>query len=571
MQTVTMNLLFDDIDVLETVGDPSAVDVAGIAHDSRRVVPGDLFCCVPGLVSDGHAYAAEAVERGAVGVLCEHFIPELIGGTVAQARVAPGTMRPVMARLAATFYRFPARELLMVGVTGTNGKTTVTQLLGDLLSAAGRPTNVLGTLSGARTTPEATEVERVLAGVRDRQQSDGLPHAVAMEVSSHALVQARVDGIHFDVAVFTNLSHDHLDYHGTMEQYFDAKAELFTPSHALRGVVYADDAWGRRLLAQARIPMVPVHHADAEDVVLRPGHTEFTWRGHRITTPLTGAVNVDNALLAAEAALALGLSPEEIAQAMGHLSAVAGRLQVIAVPDGGAGGRSDPGGDAVGDRPRFTVLVDYAHTPAGLEIVLGEARTLAPGGRVVCVFGCGGDRDRAKRPVMGGVAVRDSDLAVLTSDNPRSEDPESIIDEVLAGIDGGRDNPGVVVDPDRCAAIRRALDAATPGDIVVIAGKGHEAYQEIAGERLPFDDAGEAREALAARFSSDPSTWVPNDETRAAPSPVASHETSDPPEPSLEPSPEQSSEPASEPWPKGSSGPSSPNPSGAASRSAAKS
>jgi UDP-N-acetylmuramoyl-L-alanyl-D-glutamate--2,6-diaminopimelate ligase len=559
MRTVPMNLLLDDIDVLETVGDPSTVYVGGIAHDSRRVVPGDLFCCVPGLVSDGHAHAAEAVERGAVSVLCEHFIPELLGGSVAQARVAPGTMRSAMARLAASFYGFPARELLMVGVTGTNGKTTVTQLLGDLLSAAGRPANVLGTLSGARTTPEATEVERVLAGVRDRQQSDGLRHAVAMEVSSHALVQARVEGIHFDVAVFTNLSHDHLDYHGTMEQYFAAKAELFTPSHALCGVVYADDPWGRRLLAQARIPMVAVRHADAVDVVLLPGHTEFTWRGHRITTPLTGAVNVDNALLAAEAALALDLAPEEIAQAMGHLSPVAGRLQVIAAPDGGAApgaaGTAVPAGARVAERPPFTVLVDYAHTPAGLEIVLGEARNLAPNGRVVCVFGCGGDRDRTKRPVMGGVAVRDSNLAFLTSDNPRSEDPEAIIDEVLVGIDGGRDNPRVVVEPDRRAAIRSALNAANAGDIVVIAGKGHETYQEIAGRRLPFDDAREARQALAAAFSSDPSAWVPSDMIGAASSPVLSRRPS---EPSLEPSSE------------GSSAPSSSNPSGAASRSAAK-
>jgi UDP-N-acetylmuramoyl-L-alanyl-D-glutamate--2,6-diaminopimelate ligase len=469
-------------------------------------------------------------------------------------------MRPVMARLAAAFYGFPARDLLMVGVTGTNGKTTVTQLLGDLLSATGRPTDVLGTLSGARTTPEATELERVLAEVRDRQESDGLPHAVAMEVSSHALVQARVEGIHFDVAVFTNLSHDHLDYHGTMEQYFEAKAELFTPNHALCGVVYADDAWGRRLLAQARIPMVAVHHADAGDVVLRPGHTEFTWRGHHITTPLTGAVNVDNALLAAEAALALELSPEEIAQAMGHLSPVLGRLQVISVPVGGVAGLPAPSGDKVGERPPFTVLVDYAHTPAGLEIVLGEARALAPGGRVVCVFGAGGDRDRAKRPIMGGVAARDSDLAFLTSDNPRSEDPEAIIDDVLGGIDAGRDNAGVVVETDRRAAIRRALDAAMPGDIVVIAGKGHETYQEIAGERLPFDDASEARLALADRFSSDPSTWVSNDVTRAAsPLPPSS-------EPLLEPSHEHPPEPSSE----GSSASSSPNPSGRASRSAAK-
>ncbi len=291
-----MNLLFDDIEVIESVGDPARVEVGGIAHDSRRVVPGDLFCCVPGSLSDGHAHALEAVERGAVGLLCEHFVPELLGRDVVQTRVAPGTMRPVMARLAGTFYGHPARDLLMIGVTGTNGKTTVTQLLGDLLGAAGVPTNVLGTLSGARTTPEAIEVQRILAGVRERQRSDGARHAVAMEVSSHALVQSRVEGIHFDVAVFTNLSHDHLDYHGTMEEYFEAKAMLFTPSYALHGVVNADDPWGRTLLERARIPAVPVRRDAANDIVLRPGHSEFTWRGQRVVTTLTGAVNVDNAL-----------------------------------------------------------------------------------------------------------------------------------------------------------------------------------------------------------------------------------------------------------------------------------
>jgi UDP-N-acetylmuramoyl-L-alanyl-D-glutamate--2,6-diaminopimelate ligase len=516
MRTVPMNLLFDDIEVLETVGDPAAVEVGGIAHDSRRVVPGDLFCCVPGLVSDGHVYATEAVERGAIGVLCEHFIPELLDRDVTQARIAAGTMRPVMAQLAAAFYGFPARDLLMIGVTGTNGKTTVTQLLGDLLGATGRPTNVMGTLSGARTTPEATEVERVLAGVRDRQKWDGLRHAVAMEVSSHALVQSRVDTIHFDVAVFTNLSHDHLDYHGTMEEYFEAKAKLFTSNHALRGVANADDPWGRRLLERARIPMVGVHRADAGDVVLRPGHSEFTWRGHRVTTPLTGGVNVDNALLAAEAALVLDpeLGTAEVAAAMAHLRPVPGRLEVIAAapPFEGsvpaatpAGERPDP--DA---RPPFTVLVDYAHTPAGLEVVLAEARHLGPvtPGRVISVFGCGGNRDRAKRPVMGAVAARASDLAFLTSDNPRDEDPDAIIEEVLAGVPGGRQNPRVIVEGDRRTAIRRALDAAGPGDVVVIAGKGHETYQETAGRRLPFDDAVEAREALSARFASDPSTWA---------------------------------------------------------------
>jgi UDP-N-acetylmuramoyl-L-alanyl-D-glutamate--2,6-diaminopimelate ligase len=505
-----MNLLFDDIEVIESVGDPSSVEVSGISHDSRRVVPGDLFCCIPGDVSDGHVHAAEAVDRGAIGLLCEHFIPELIDQQVVQTRIAPGTMRPTMARLAAAFYGFPARDLLMVGVTGTNGKTTVTQLLGDLLGATGRPTNVMGTLSGTRTTPEATEVQRILAGVRDRQKSDGHRHAVAMEVSSHALVQSRVQGIHFDVAVFTNLSHDHLDYHGSMEEYFEAKALLFTPSHALRGVVHADDQWGQRLLERARIPTVAVHHADATDMVLRPGHSSFTWRGQRITTPLTGAINVDNALLAAEAALALDeleLGPEEIARAMAHLSPVQGRLQVIATPaPAGGAGLSE----AAGERPPFTVLVDYAHTPAGLQVVLGEARTLAPAGRVLCVFGCGGNRDRAKRPLMGAAATDLSDLAFLTSDNPRNEDPLAIMDEVVSGIPGGRSNPRLVVEPDRGVAIRLALDAARPGDVVVIAGKGHETYQEIAGRRLPFDDAVEARRALSTRFGSDPRTWAPS-------------------------------------------------------------
>src|ERR1019366_6472396 len=199
-----MNLLLDDIEVIETAGNPAAVDIRGIAHDSRRVVPGDLFCCVPGQLSDGHAFAAEAVSRGAVGLLCEHLIPELLGHPVVQALVAPGAIRPVMARVAATVYGYPARDLLMIGVTGTNGKTTVTQLLGDILEETGRPAHVIGTLSGVRTTPEATELQRALAQVRDRQLSDGRHHVVAMEVSSHALVQSRVEGIHFDVAVFTN-------------------------------------------------------------------------------------------------------------------------------------------------------------------------------------------------------------------------------------------------------------------------------------------------------------------------------------------------------------------------------
>jgi UDP-N-acetylmuramoyl-L-alanyl-D-glutamate--2,6-diaminopimelate ligase len=317
-----------------------------------------------------------------------------------------------------------------------------------------------------------------------------------MEVSSHALVQSRVEGIHFDVAVFTNLSHDHLDYHGTMDDYFEAKARLFSANHALRAVINADDPWGRRLLERVRIPAVAVHRAAATDLVLSPGRTEFTWRRRRVRTALTGAVNVDNALLAAETALALEIQPDAIADALSSISPVPGRLEVIAMP-----GR--PGEE---DRPPFTVLVDYAHTPAGLEVVLREARGLARG-RVLCVFGCGGDRDRAKRPMMGEAAVRLSDLAVLTSDNPRYENPGAIIEDVLRGIPDGRENKDVVVEPDRHVAIRHALELAHPGDIVVIAGKGHETYQEIAGERLPFDDAAHARAVLSTRYGADPSTW----------------------------------------------------------------
>jgi UDP-N-acetylmuramoyl-L-alanyl-D-glutamate--2,6-diaminopimelate ligase len=494
-----MNLLFDDIEVLESVGDPALVDIAGITHDSRRVVPGDLFCCIPGELSDGHAYAAEAVERGAVGLLCERLLPEL---EVVQSRIAPGTIRPVMAHLAAAFYGFPSRDLMMIGVTGTNGKTTVTHVLGDLLGATGYPTNVLGTLSGARTTPEATEVQRILAGVRDRQRSDGRHHAVAMEVSSHALTQARVEGVHFDVAVFTNLSHDHLDYHGTMEAYFEAKSRLFGADHAVRAVINADDPWGQRLLDQVRIPAVAVHHSDATEIVLRPGHTRFTWRGLPVETSLTGGVNVDNVLLAAEAAVAAGLEPADVARALSATAPVPGRLQVIATP--GAHAES-------GSAPPFTVIVDYAHTPAGLEVVLAECRGLVdPGGRVLCVFGCGGNRDRSKRPLMGQAAAGLSDVAYLTSDNPRHEDPAAIINDVLTGpLEGPDDRSSIIVEADRHQAIRRALDAAAPGDVVLIAGKGHETYQEIGGQRLPFDDALEARHALSVHYSAGPDTWLP--------------------------------------------------------------
>ncbi|MGH9092986.1 MAG: Mur ligase family protein, partial [Acidimicrobiales bacterium] len=384
----------------------------------------------------------------------------------------------------------PARDLLMAGVTGTNGKTSVTHLLGAVLRHAGRPTTVIGTLTGARTTPEAPDLQRLLAAARDGAPAGGRRPAVAMEVSSHALAQSRVDGVHFDVAVFTNLSHDHLDFHRTMEDYFEAKASLFTPGRAVRGVVNAEDPWGRRLLAGARIPLVPVRQEDASEVELAPGRSAFTWRSQRVTLAMTGAVNVENALLAAEAAVALGMEPPEVAAGLAGAPPVPGRMEAIAVPA--------PGGWPC------TLLVDYAHTPAGIEVVLAEARRLAgDGARVLLVFGCGGDRDRAKRPLMGAAATQGADLAVLTTDNPRSEDPGAIAADVLAGVvpsaEDARSAGRLVVEPDRRRAIELAVDAAGPGDVVVVAGKGHEAVQEVGDRRLPFDDRAVAAEVLEAR------------------------------------------------------------------------
>lgn len=485
-----MNLLLDEIDVLDTAGDPSSVVVRGVAFDSRMVEPGDLFFCLPGTVTDGRIHAPEALARGAVGVVSEEPLPELAGSPAVRVLVSRGRARPSMARVAAAFWGHPSRELVVGGVTGTNGKTTVAHLLGAALEAGGHRTTVIGTLTGSRTTPEAPDLQRLLAAARAHGGAGG--GAVAMEVSSHALAQSRVDGIHFDVAVFTNLSHEHLDYHGTMEEYFSVKASLFTPERAVRGVVDAEDPWGRRLLAAARIPMVAVRRGDATAVELAPGRSSFTWRGRRVSLALTGAVNVRNAVLAAEAAVALGLSPEEVAAGLAAAPPVPGRLETVVA--------AGPTG------PPFTVLVDYAHTPAGLDVALGEARRLVgPGGRVIVVFGCGGDRDRSKRPAMGAAARRGADLVVVTSDNPRSEDPGAIIQEVLAGMpERAPDGGGAVVEPDRREAVGRAVRAARPGDVVLIAGKGHERAQIVGDRAYPFDDREVAAEAVARVGAGEP-------------------------------------------------------------------
>ena len=465
-----MDQLLEEVEVVESHGDPAATFVTSVELDSRDVRPGSLFCCVPGRHQDGHAYAGEAVERGAVALLGERPLPL----TVTQAVVAPGQVRPAMARVAASFYGHPSTSLVTVGVTGTNGKTTVSHLLAGILEAHGWPTTVIGTLDGARTTPEAPALQRLLATARD----DGR-RAVSMEVSSHALAQRRVDGVTFAAAVFTNLSRDHLDYHGTMEAYFDAKASLFVPDRTALGVVNADDPWGRRLIDDGIVPLVTYSLEDAHDVASRPGRTAFTWRGRRVEMALTGRFQVANALAAATTASALEIPEDAIVSGLGGAQVVPGRFEVVpaAAP--------------------FTVVVDYAHTPDGLASALDAARILADGKRVVCVFGCGGDRDPGKRPVMGAVAAERADAVVLTSDNPRSEDPEAIIAAVLAGVP----DPGsVTVRVDRAEALEAAVALARRGDVVVVAGKGHEQEIETSTGSFPFDDRTVAADLLARRF-----------------------------------------------------------------------
>ncbi|HMK63761.1 MAG TPA: UDP-N-acetylmuramoyl-L-alanyl-D-glutamate--2,6-diaminopimelate ligase [Acidimicrobiales bacterium] len=462
-----MDRLLEDVDVVDRRGDLSGVEVTSLALDSRAVEPGALYFCVPGLVGDGHDFAADAVGNGAVALMVERFVEP----AVPQAKVAVGTIRRGMAAVSATFYGHPGRVLLTAGVTGTNGKTTVAHLLSAILQAHGVSCGVIGTLQGRLTTPEAPELQRQLAAALD----DGL-QAVAMEVSSHALRQGRVDGIEFSVAVFTNLSHDHLDYHGSMEEYFAAKASLFQPGRARTGVVNADDAWGRRLLESAPIAMVPFSLNEVSDVRSQPGGTTFTWHGRRVSMALSGEFHVGNALAAATAAEVLGVPDDEIVQGLARAAVVRGRFEVV---------------DS--DAP-FTVVVDYAHTPDGLRTALRSARSLAASGRVLCLFGCGGDRDRAKRPVMGEVASAGADVVVVTSDNPRSEDPLSIIEQVLPGIAPGT---ALVVEPDRRVAIGRLLERARSGDVALIAGKGHETTIAVAGRSLPFDDRLEAAQVLA--------------------------------------------------------------------------
>lgn len=463
-------------------------DVLAVVHATGGVGPGSLFFCVRGARVDGHELAGAAVAAGAVALVVDHVLP------LAVPQVIVPDVRRAMGPLSAAFWGNPSHDLVVVGVTGTSGKTTVTHLLCPVLDASGRaPCAIIGTLSGARTTPEATDLQAMLAAQRDRGSSGaGVGRgvgagrgAVAMEVSSHGLALHRVDGTRFAVAVFTNLSQDHLDFHHTMDDYFAAKAALFTPDFTDRAVVCSDDPRGRELLARLRAPGSGVTAtayslADAEELTLSPAGASFRWRGESVELALAGRFNVTNAVAAGAAAEALGIEPGVVARGLSAAAPVPGRFEAI---EGGQ---------------RFTVIVDYAHKPDALDQALRSARELvAEGRRLLVVFGCGGDRDVAKRPLMGEVATRLADDVILTSDNPRSEDPLAIIDDIRSGIPAGV-AAAVAVEPNRRRAIESAVAEARPGDVVVIAGKGHETTQTIGDTVRPFDDRQVARATLAA-------------------------------------------------------------------------
>jgi UDP-N-acetylmuramoyl-L-alanyl-D-glutamate--2,6-diaminopimelate ligase len=453
--------------------------ITDVTYRSEEVHPGSAFFCVPGHRVDGHQFAAEACSRGAAVVIGERWLD---GIPCAQVRVL--SVRAAMGPMSAAFFEYPSRRMTVVGVTGTNGKTTITYLLESIFRVAGSPPGVVGTtgvrMNGRpmpfdRTTPEGPDLQRLLA----RMAKEGV-RSVAMEVSSHGLDQRRVDGTRYRCAVFTNLSQDHLDYHGTMEAYFNAKARLFTPDLSDRAVVNVDVPEGRELAERATVPVVgfglgPGAEVRATDVEVAASGLAFTVNGVRVRSGLRGGFNVSNCVAAFAAAREVGIDEEAVAAGIEGLAGVPGRLEPV-----------DAG------QP-FNVLVDYAHSPDSLENVLRSVRNMTAG-RVIVVFGCGGDRDPGKRPLMGETATRLADLSVVTSDNPRSEDPEAIIAQIEPGAREG--GGAFLLQPDRRAAIRLAIAEARSGDVVLIAGKGHETGQEFRDRTVAFDDREVAAEEL---------------------------------------------------------------------------
>ncbi len=489
------------LDVIDVSGPD--VEVTSITNDSRRVTPGAWYASIPGARVDGHDFAADAVRAGATALLVERPLDHSVVGDVAQVLVA--RVRDELGAAAANLFAHPSRSMRCLGVTGTNGKTTTTFILEAIARAAGQVPGVIGTV-GARvdgapfasaqvtpTTPEACDLQQLLASMRDAGVA-----TVAMEVSSHGLDRREVDGTEFTAVCFTNLSHEHLDYHGTLDAYFAAKARLFDGTFAPAVAINLDDAAGRTLLervehtdaavwtfgldAGATITAVDIRY-DAQGTsfaLVERAAAELgapTLRSASVRSSLLGPFNVANSLAAAATARAAGFEFDAVVAGLGAAQGVPGRMQSV---DQGQG---------------FAVLVDYAHTPDALDGVLAAARALADGGRVLAVFGAGGDRDRAKRPLMGRAVGRAADVAVLTSDNPRTEAPDAIADAVLDGLADGRAE--VMVELDRRVAIRAALTRAA-GDVVVVAGKGHETGQTIGTRTFPFDDRVVVAEELGA-------------------------------------------------------------------------
>jgi UDP-N-acetylmuramoyl-L-alanyl-D-glutamate--2,6-diaminopimelate ligase len=469
-----------------TLSGDGATEIAAVTHDSRKAGPGTLFVAIKGLATDGNQFVDAARKKGASAIASEH--PAQPGAAWLQVRDA----REALALLSAAVLGDPARELELVGVTGTNGKTTTTYLIDAALRAAGRKVGLLGTvqyrigdrlMDATRTTPESSDLQALFREMVDA----GCSHAV-LEVSSHSLELKRVAGCEFRVAVFTNLTRDHLDFHGDMESYFQAKRKLF--SDLLRpdgrAVVNADDDRAADVARASRAPVwtygidTPADFR-AEDIALGLEGTRFRVRSrmgtHEVKSGLVGRFNVANLLAAFAASLAAGVDADAALRGLATVTGVPGRLERV----GGAAG--------------FTVVVDYAHTDDALKNLLETVRELRPA-RVITVFGCGGDRDRTKRPLMGAVASRLSDVVIVTSDNPRSEPPEAILEEIQRGMNGGRgaERHAIV---DRREAIARALEMARPGDAVVIAGKGHETYQVLRDRTVPFDDRQVARDVLS--------------------------------------------------------------------------
>lgn len=461
--------------------------VRDVQLDSRRVLPGDLFCALPGTQTNGARFAKDALERGAVALLLPSDQAELEG--LAQCPVwKHDSVSEVSGQAASMVHGRPSRALFTVGVTGTNGKTTVAHLVHQLFTACGKTSGVLGTaghcladgrrIAATHTTPDAPELQRLL---HEHVRLGG--DSIAMEVSSHALGQNRTSGIEFDTAVFTNLTRDHLDYHGDLDSYARTKARLFGGlSGNAHAIVNLDDPASAIMAAAARERGARVltfsigSRADLSASQLEFGRngTSFFLSGMGMTRtyvsiPMAGRYNVENALAATAAVLSSGVSPSDVSEGLTTVSPAPGRLEMLAL-----------------EERDFDVFVDYAHTDDALCKVLETLRETRDGGRLIVVFGCGGDRDRSKRAAMGAVVNRLSDLAVVTSDNPRSEDPDSIIDDIQKGMSAGRAE--VVIRTDRRAAIRTALDEARPGDAVLIAGKGHETTQEIGKRKIPFDD-----------------------------------------------------------------------------------